>query len=222
MTTTIHLPVASFNQDSWRLPYFLFCVLPLFGIANGQEKATEGPEYVRVTNERAQKIVSRLKLDAQDKAVRVQDKIAKFYRDLFAIHSRRNGDGQGAEKELASDAKSVAEAEQFRLHYAFVGQLEAELNSDEMDQVKNGLTYDVVPKTYQQYLSLYPSLTIEQQRTIRAWLLEAREHAMDAGSSDEKHAMFGKYKGRINNYLSAEGYDAKKAERELKDRKAKQ
>ena len=63
---------------------------------------------------------------------------------------------------------------------------------------------------------------VEQQRTIRAWLLEAREHAMDAGSSDEKHAMFGKYKGRINNYLSAEGYDAKKAERELKDRKAKQ
>lgn len=28
--------------------------------------------------------------------------------------------------------------------------------------------------------------------------------------------MFGKYKGRINNYLSAEGYDAKQAERDLK------
>lgn len=39
---------------------------------------------------------------------------------------------------------------------------------------------------------------------------------MDAGSSDEKHTMFGKYKGRINNYLSAEGFDVKQAERDLK------
>ncbi len=33
-------------------------------------------------------------------------------------------------------------------------------------------------------------------------LWEAREHAIDGGSSEEKHAWFGKYKGRIiNNYL---------------------
>jgi hypothetical protein len=42
------------------------------------------------------------------------------------------------------------------------------------------------------------------------WLVEARELAMDEGSSEKKHAVFGKYKGRINNYLSAEGYDMKK------------
>lgn len=33
---------------------------------------------------------------------------------------------------------------------------------------------------------------------------------MDAGTSKEKHAWFGKYKGRINNYLSAQGYDLNK------------
>lgn len=103
---------------------------------------------------------------------------------------------------------------QFRLHYAFLGTLGAELNGEEIDHVKNGLTYDVVPKTLQQYLKLHPKLTPEQQRTIHRLLLEAREHAMDAGSSDEKHTMFGKYKGRINNYLSAEGFDAKQAERD--------
>ena len=41
---------------------------------------------------------------------------------------------------------------------------------------------------------------------------------MDAGSSDEKHGWFGKYKGRINNRLSADGIDLKKAERDLADR----
>jgi len=50
----------------------------------------------------------------------------------------------------------------------------------------------------------------EQKDKMYAWLVEARELAMDEGSSDAKHAVFGKYKGRINNYLSAAGYDMKK------------
>jgi hypothetical protein len=41
---------------------------------------------------------------------------------------------------------------------------------------------------------------------------------MDAGSSDEKHKWFGKYKGRINNYLSAAGYDMKKEGEEWQKR----
>ena len=35
---------------------------------------------------------------------------------------------------------------------------------------------------------------------------------MDRASSKEKHAVFGKYKGRINNYLSKQGYDLKQAQ----------
>jgi hypothetical protein len=41
---------------------------------------------------------------------------------------------------------------------------------------------------------------------------------MDAGSSDEKHKWFGKYKGRINNYLSSRGYDLKKRSKEWEER----
>ena len=55
---------------------------------------------------------------------------------------------------------------------------------------------------FKRYRELLPDLTVEQQAEILANLLEAREYAMDAGSSDEKHAWFGKYKGRINNFLS--------------------
>jgi hypothetical protein len=62
---------------------------------------------------------------------------------------------------------------------------------------------------------MVPDLTPEQKKQIYDWLVEARENAMDAGSSDEKHAWFGKYKGRINNYLAAAGVDLKRAEREM-------
>ena len=84
--------------------------------------------------------------------------------------------------------------------------------------MKDGMTYGVVPITYTGYLEMIPGLTEDQKKQIMAYLLEAREHAMDAGSSEEKHAWFGKYKGKINNYLSAAGYDLKKASEEWQRR----
>jgi hypothetical protein len=57
---------------------------------------------------------------------------------------------------------------------------------------------------------MIPTLTNEQKAQIMTWLVEAREYAMDAETSEKKHGWFGKYKGRINNYLSAAGYDLKK------------
>jgi hypothetical protein len=57
---------------------------------------------------------------------------------------------------------------------------------------------------------MIPTLIDAQKVKIFEWLKEARELAMDGESSEKKHAVFGKFKGRINNYLSSEGYDLKK------------
>jgi hypothetical protein len=70
---------------------------------------------------------------------------------------------------------------------------------------------------------MIPSLKEEEKKQIRSWLVEAREYAMDAESSEQKHAWFGKYKGRINNYLSKQGYDSQKEREEwMKRLKAKE
>jgi hypothetical protein len=66
---------------------------------------------------------------------------------------------------------------------------------------------------------MIPRLTDVQKQQIYTWLTEARDHAMDAESSDKKHWWFGKYKGRINNYLAAAGYDLKKEGEEWEARK---
>jgi hypothetical protein len=66
---------------------------------------------------------------------------------------------------------------------------------------------------------MLPDLSAEQKARILSDLTEAREHAMDAESSEKKHAWFGKYKGRINNYLSAAGIDMKKAGEEWAKRR---
>jgi hypothetical protein len=66
------------------------------------------------------------------------------------------------------------------------------------------------------------TLTPVQKDKIYNYLLEAREFAMDAESSEKKHAWFGKFKGKINNYLSSEGYDMKKEGIAWKERIAAQ
>ena len=183
----------------------------------------EEAAYTRTITERADKIVAPLAIADTAKATRVRDLIVNQYRGLRDIHAARDAkiaEAKGpADRAVAAAWKSLAHKEAdlqtFPLHRRFVSRLEAELTSEQVNQVKDGLTYGVVPITYQRYRELVPNLTVEQQAEILANLLEAREYAMDAGSSDDKHAWFGKYKGRINNFLSQAGIDMKQAEQDL-------
>jgi hypothetical protein len=110
------------------------------------------------------------------------------------------------------------------LHKRFIAKLQRTLTDEQIEKIKDGMTYRVMPVTYTAYLDMIPALTAEQKEKIYNWLREARELAMDEGSSEDKHKVFGKYKGRINNYLSSQGYDMKAEEKawqqRIKDREA--
>jgi hypothetical protein len=72
------------------------------------------------------------------------------------------------------------------------------------------MTYNKVEFTYKGYLQqLDGKLNDEQKAKILDLLKEARELAMDGVSAEEKTAIFGKYKGKINNYLASQGVSAK-------------
>jgi hypothetical protein len=200
-------------------------------ICIGAQSATlEGAEneYVRTASMRADRIVASLGLHNNARATRVRRLVTKQYCDLNRLHGARDAavaqakaSAGGAEDSAAQTVKAVRgdyAVQVAHLHYAFLGRLAAELSPEQIEQVKDGMTYGVLPLTYRAYQDLVPTLTDEQKRQILAWLTEAREHAMDAGSSHEKHGWFGKYKGRINNYLAAAGIDLKQAERNLRER----
>jgi hypothetical protein len=76
-----------------------------------------------------------------------------------------------------------------------------------VDQVKDGMTYGTLPVTYRAYLAQAPELTEAQKQQIMAYLVEARELAMDGGTSEEKHAWFAS-KGR-HQQISLPGYKLK-------------
>ncbi|MDN3669353.1 DUF3826 domain-containing protein [Echinicola jeungdonensis] len=186
------------------------------------------PEYVKVTNERARKIVDKMDIQSEEKADLVTDYIAKQYRNLSVIHDARDAKIEAVKEtyEGEKEARKIKKAEKKadkkmdRLHKKFIDQLSSELTDEQVEEVKNGMTYHVAPNTFKVYQEMVPDLTEEQKAKIWSWLAEAREHAMDAGSSHAKHAWFGKYKGKINNYLSGLGVDLKKAEKEMFERKA--
>jgi len=103
-------------------------------------------------------------------------------------------------------------------HDEFVAALQKKLSGEQVDKIKDGMTYSVLHVTYDAYVDMIPRLTNEQKDKIYTWLVEARELAMDGESSDKKHQIFGKYKGRINNYLAAQGYNVRDEEHAWQER----
>jgi hypothetical protein len=158
-------------------------------------------DYIQTITGRSQKIVDQLGLTDATIQQNVRNIIANRYFKLSDISEKfPNGDAQMAEL--------------YRHHFELEADLSMYLNADQIDKVKDGLTYGVVPKTYQAHLEMIPSLKPEEKAQILAWLKEAREFAMDAGTSKDKHAWFGKYKGRINNWLAKRGYNLTKEREE--------
>lgn len=186
-------------------------------------KENRDPEYVKSIVGRSQKIVDKLGITDAKVAEDVCNIIANRYFELNDIYEVRDAKVKEIkESGLTGDAKSNAlkaaenekDAALYRSHFAFPANLSLFLNEKQIDAVKDGMTYGVVKVTYDSHLDMIPSLKEEEKAQIYAWLVEAREFAMDAENSNKKHAAFGKYKGRINNYLAKRGYDLKKEREE--------
>lgn len=182
--------------------------------------ADDSAEYRRVVEGRAAKIVDQIGVADSAQRDRVVSLIADQYAALSAVHDARDEKIDGASDSERQSLEDASHREVVVSHRRFVAALAAELAPAQVEAVKDGMTYNVAPNTYAVYLKMLPDLSDDLKRMIHANLLEAREHAMDAGSSKEKHGWFGKYKGRINNQLSAAGYDLKQAEKDMFAREA--
>lgn len=187
------------------------------------DKENRDPKYVESIVSRSQKIVDKLGINDAKVAEDVRNVIANRYFTLNDIYETRDakvkeikesdlvGEAKNNALKAAEDAKDAA---LYRIHFAFPADLSLFLTEEQIEAVKDGMTYGVLKITYDSHLDMIPSLKKEEKAQIYAWLKEAREFAIDAENSDRKHAFFGKYKGRINNYLAKRGYDLSKEREE--------
>lgn len=204
------------------LKVVLICLLVIKAgsIQAQQPVVAEDTAYIKAVDERAYKIAGTLGIADALKLQQVQLIIAQQYRTLNQIHEGSKAAIAGIKKDTTLTKEAIAEAvkrsadeKEAKLkqqHTAYIALLSNELSPEQVEKVKDGMTYRVLPITYAAYQDMIPQLTDAQKQQIYAWLVEARDHAMDAESSEKKHWWFGKYKGRINNYLAAAGYDLKK------------
>lgn len=178
--------------------------------------------YVKSITARSQKIVDKLAITDTTTARNVLHIVCNRYFLLNTIHEECARKVKAAKDSLTGDSKATAilnaqnerDAQLYKHHFELEADLSLYLPADKVEAVKDGMTYGVVKVTYDATLEMIPSLTSEEKQQILAWLKEAREFAMDAENSNKKHEWFGKYKGRINNYLSKRGYDLVKERQE--------
>ncbi|MDR2917303.1 MAG: DUF3826 domain-containing protein [Tannerella sp.] len=189
----------------------------------------EDTEYLKVLAERSEKIVKTLNITDSEKHNRITKTLTNQYKLLGEINDDFNHKIKVAKEEIKDNTKleqknkelyEEKNAKLYNLQCEFIGNLSANLTNDQIESVKDGMTYGVRMVTYKSYNEMIPALKEDEKRQIYAWLTEAREHAMNASSSKDKHGWFNKYKGRINNYLSRQGYDIQK-ERKLWEERVK-
>ena len=197
--------------------YMLLIIVFVNFATCAQPKGEVVDEYTKVITGRADKIVSSMTFDSEDIKIKVRDIIVDHYRFLNDAEEARDADVAKIREEYAEnkelrnakiDLRKLGQETKIRdHHFAFYAQLKQIIPEKQIDEVKDGLTYNVLNVTYVAFCEMIPSLTDEEKEQISIWLVEAREHAIDGGSSKEKHGWFGKYKGKINNYLSKRGYN---------------
>ncbi len=170
--------------------------------------------YNATVADRTLKIMQALALNDSAKSNQVYQAIFSHY------HALRARD-EAIDDELGNMPKGSAEwrAERIKmyptmskpLHERFIATLSKYLTPAQIDEIKDKMTYGKVEFTYNGYCSIVPGLTDQDKAKIMELLKQARDVAMDGGSSTEKTAIFQQYKDQINDYLQAQGIDVAKA-----------
>lgn len=164
--------------------------------------------YAITIENRTVDILKALNLADPAKSNAVHDVIVAQYHDLrvrdAAIDTRLRIEGKAIS--YANRAAQLA-AQSHPLHEQFLAQLAASLTPEQVEQVKDLMTYNKVKVTYDAYGVIVPGLTGAEKAKILELLKAAREEAMDGGNAPEKSAIFQKYKDQINAWLDAQGHD---------------
>jgi hypothetical protein len=193
------------------LAAFLGLGVPAVAAENGSV-VEAGAKYTAVIEKRTADIMNTLAVTDANKAARVHDIIIAQYRALNAWHDDNDTKLKAAKSD--TNALSQIRAPLKALHEEFLSQLGQNLTPVQVEQVKDKMTYGKVQFTFKGYETQYPNLSDENKAEILRLLKEAREDAMDGGSSEEKTAVFQRYKGKINNYLSKQGIHPEKPKRD--------
>jgi hypothetical protein len=177
--------------------------------------------YNATVEDRTEKIMEALAMTDSASSNRVHDSIASHYHALRArdqaIDDELSNMSKGSDEWRAKRVAMFPSMSQ-PLHEQFIARISKDLTSEQLETIKDKMTYGKVQFTYNGYCSILPNLSDAEKAKIMDLLKQAREVAMDGGSAGEKTAIFQQYKDQINSYLQTQGIDVAKATQEWLDR----
>ena len=156
------------------------------------------PGFTTVAEGRAEGIVKSLELGDVEKTARVKRDIVNFIIRVKNVHEG---------PEVSEEEKRPRLDEARRLLYA--GFDTEKLTDGQRLIIKNGLCANHFKINYDSFLELVPKLTADQKTYIHKEFAEVCDEAILLNSGTEKGALFVKRRGRVNTYLSKQGYDLK-------------
>jgi len=169
--------------------------------------AAEDPAFAPVAERRADGIMKDLDLDDPARAARVRRHVRNFI-----VETKNINEGSKVPEE---DKQSRLEQARADLYSGFDAE---KLDDTQRLAIKNGLSANHFRINYEAFLDLVPDLTDEQKAYIHDQLAEVCEEAILLNSGTEKGERFIKRRGRINNYLSDQGYDLKELSKQRNER----
>jgi gas vesicle protein len=163
--------------------------------------------YTESIEKRVAEILEVLELKDSAKKTKIHDLLVAHYRSLRDWHDTNDPRLKSATEQQAQEIKGSLKT----IHDRFINALSAELTPEQVEAIKDKMTYGTVKVTYDAYCEIVPNLTATEKEKILELLKQGREEAMDGGSHQEKAAIFKRYKGKINNYLDSQGHNVKQA-----------
>ncbi|MDQ8201039.1 DUF3826 domain-containing protein [Pelagicoccus enzymogenes] len=166
--------------------------------------------------EKASAIIKPMRFMDTEQSERAIELTANYLKDIATISQQRSkelsaiGDAPDAAPEIheqTADAWKKHRRLAIALRDAYVAQLNTLMVPGRVDRVKDGLTSDWYHLELQRFDRLAPDLTYPERAHIVGLLVEMRENAMLEVEPKLQLQWAHKYRGIINNYIAAQGYD---------------
>ena len=190
----------------------LLLVFTCFATRAQQHEVTN---YIDDIDLRASNVVAQLDINNTDKK-KIKAIVVNQYLNIEKIEAKRNSQLEKLEKTVDDQEKQKLKSEEVwtdykasisKLHDSYLHKLSKKLNDSQIVQVKDAMTYQVMPKTYSNFLDMFQNLNENQKKMIYDHLVEARENAMNVGTHKWQFQWFAKYRGKINNILASQGIE---------------
>lgn len=164
----------------------------------------------------AQRTIASLGLSDAEDAAALKEATVRYLVALDAVLLERaeaiaalEATSRPADGAAVAAAYVVARDRFVPLKRAFVAELNARLVPYQVERVKDGLTGDALPNFYAMYCEMVPGLRPGERAHVMGLLVEMRENAMTAVDAKAQEQWQDKYRGKINNYIVAQGHDFK-------------